>query len=140
MICENSSIRFPLRHEPTAMLAATIIVKPAFNMRGRRHHDRFDAHLRDTGQLLFRATRQPLLDSARVLLSRGCDPNARISMVWHHRPETVAMTAIISTAARFDVMGERFVRRKVAEPDILSTAEIVPRQNTSPPNNFADVS
>jgi hypothetical protein len=102
-----------------------IIVKPAFNHCGRRQHDRFDAHLRDTGELVCGATRQPLFDSARVLLSRGCDPNARISMVWHDKPETEAMTAIIGKAAQIDVMDNRFVRKKAAAPDVQSAAEFV---------------
>jgi hypothetical protein len=113
------------------MPALTIVVNPAFNDRGRRHHDRFDAHLREAGELICRATRQPLIDSARMLLSRGCDPNARISMVWHPRPETVAMTAVIGKAAQFDVMDNRFVRRKAAAPDVQSAAEVVPlREHT----------
>jgi hypothetical protein len=96
----------------------TIIVKPAFDHRGRRHHDRFDACLRDTGELICRATRQPLLDSSWVLLSRGYDPNARISMIWHDKPQTVAMMALIGKAAQFDVMSCRFVRRWSAKVDL----------------------
>ncbi|MCK1542042.1 hypothetical protein IVB12_08675 [Bradyrhizobium sp. 179] len=95
----------------------TIIVKPAFDRRGRRQHDRFDAYLRETGELICRATRQPLLDGSRVLLSRGYDPADRICMVWPHKPEVVAMTAVIGKAAQFDVMGEKFVRRKATKPD-----------------------
>jgi hypothetical protein len=94
----------------------TIVIKPALDVLGRRHHDRFEARIRDRGEAICPATRQPLLDSARVLLAGGCDPNARITMVWHHRPETVAMTAIVGTAPQFDVMACRFVRRKVAQP------------------------
>jgi hypothetical protein len=89
-----------------------IVVKPAFNDRGRRHHDRFDAYLDDTGELICRATRQPLLDTSRVLLARGCNPTDIIGMAWSHKPQTITMTAVIGTAAQFDVMGNRFVRRK----------------------------
>lgn len=91
-----------------------IIVGPAFDSRGRRQHDRFDAHLRNTGELICRATRQPLLDTSRMLLASGYSPTERISMVWSHRPGTAALTGVIGVAAQFDVMGERFVRRKAS--------------------------
>jgi hypothetical protein len=110
----------------------TIVVKPAFNDRGRRHHDRFDAHLRDTGELVCPATRQPLLDGSRVLLARGYNPTNVIGMVWAHALQTIAMTAVIGKGGQFDVMDNRFVRRKAAAAVLQSAAEVVP----SPEHTF----
>jgi hypothetical protein len=107
----------PLSMVRLAMPNITIVVKPAFDSRGRRQHDRFDGHLRDTGELICHATRQPLLDASRVLLSRGYDPSDHICMEWSHKPQIVAMIGILGEAAQFDVMGERFVRRKAPKPD-----------------------
>jgi hypothetical protein len=95
----------------------TIVIKPAFNDRGRRHHDRFDAHLRNTGELVCRATRQPVLDGSRVLLARGYNPTDVIGMAWSHAPQIITITAVIGTAAQFDVMGEKFVRRRIDQRD-----------------------
>lgn len=89
-----------------------IVIAPAFRD-GKRLHDRFDAHLRETGELICCATRQPLLDGARELLKVGHGPIDVICTVWSHSPEVVAMKATIGVAARFDVMGEKFVRRKI---------------------------
>jgi hypothetical protein len=63
-----------------------IVVTPASNSNGKRRHDRHDAHLRDTGELICSATRQPLLDASRVLLARGYDPKAVISKPINHSP------------------------------------------------------
>jgi hypothetical protein len=41
-----------------------IVVAPAFHRTGKRKHERFDAYLRDTGELICTATRQPLLDAS----------------------------------------------------------------------------
>jgi hypothetical protein len=55
-----------------------IVVTPAFIRTGKRKHEQFDAYLRDTGELICTATRQPLLDASRELLARGYDPQGGI--------------------------------------------------------------
>lgn len=101
-----------------------ILISLAFNDRSQRLHDRFDAHIRDTGELLCRATRQPLLDCSRALLARGCNETDIIGMVWAHAPQTIAMTAVIGQAARYDVLGGKFVKRKPSsKPSPMSEKE-----------------
>src|SRR6266550_4563748 len=100
-----------------------IVVKPACR-NGRRLHDRVDAYLCDTGELICKATRQPRLDSARALLDRGYLPTDIISKVWARAPHIVTMRAPIGVAAQYDVMGEKFVRRKTPtqrKADVSST-------------------
>ena len=93
------------------MTEITIIVSPAFDHRGKRRHDRFDARLQGGEEVICEATRQPLLDASRALLRRGADPTATICMVHASAPAVVTMRALIG------VMGEKFVRRKpAAEP------------------------
>ena len=99
---------------PGAITEITIVVSPAFDHRGKRRHDRFDARLQGGEQVICEATRQPLLDASRELLRRGADPTATICMVHASAPAVVTMRAPIGVAARFDVMGEKFVRRKPA--------------------------
>jgi hypothetical protein len=94
------------------MTELAIVVSPAFDRRGRRRHDRFDAVLKDSAERIIEATRQPLLDAARVMLDRGVDPSTVICMVHSHTPTVVAMRAPIGVAGQYDVMGEKFVRRK----------------------------
>jgi hypothetical protein len=94
-----------------------IVVTPALDQAGKRKHDRFDANLRDTGELICEATRQPLLDACRELLARGYDPKDVICKVRSDEPDVVTMRTTIGTGAQFDVMGEKFVRRKAAGPD-----------------------
>ncbi len=89
-----------------------ISVSLAFDRRGKRRHDRFDTRLKDSDELICGATRQPLLDAARVMLRRGVDPATVICMVHAHAPTVVTMRAIIGVAAQYDVMGEKFIRRK----------------------------
>jgi hypothetical protein len=96
------------------MIEIIIVVSPAFDHRGERRHDRFDARLQGGKEILCGATRQPLLDASRELLRRGADPTATICMVHASAPAVVTMRAPIGVAARFDVMGEKFVRRKPA--------------------------
>jgi hypothetical protein len=91
-----------------------IVVATAFDPRGKRQHDRFDAHLRDTGELICSTTRQPLLDASRELLRRGVDSMATIRKVHASEPAVVRMRAPVGVAAQYDVMGEKFVRRKPA--------------------------
>jgi hypothetical protein len=96
------------------MTEITIVVSPAFNNRGKRRHDRFDARLQSSDEVICEATRQPLLDASRELLRRGADPNATICKVHASAPAVVTMRARIGVAAQYDVMGEKFVRRKPA--------------------------
>jgi hypothetical protein len=99
---------------PGAITEITIVVSPAFDHRGKRRHDRFDARLQGGEEVICEATRQPLLDASRELLRRGADPTATICMVHASAPAVVTMRAPIGVAAQFDVMGEKFVRRKPA--------------------------
>jgi hypothetical protein len=99
-----------------------IVTTPAFGRTGKRKHERFDTYLRDTGELICIATRQPLLDASRVLLARGYDPKDVICKVTSEAPQIVTMRAIIGIAAQYDVMGEKFVRRKAAGPDASAVA------------------
>jgi hypothetical protein len=99
------------------MTEITIVVSPAFDRRGKRRHDRFDARLQGGDEIICESTRQPLLDASRELLRRGADPNATICKVHASAPAVVTMRARIGVAAQYDVMGEKFVRRKpAAEP------------------------
>jgi hypothetical protein len=89
-----------------------IAVSPSFDRLGKRRHERFDARLKDSDELICEATRQPLLDAARVMLGRSVDPSTVICMVHAHAPAVVTVRATIGVAAQFDVMGEKFIRRK----------------------------
>jgi len=89
-----------------------IVVSPALDETGKRHHDRFDAYLQSDLTLVARKSRQPLLDSSRELLRLGYDPTVTVGMVWSHSPTKVTLKAPIGVAAQYDTMGERFVRRK----------------------------
>jgi hypothetical protein len=53
-----------------------------------------------------------MIDASRVLLRRGVDPTTTICKVRVDAPTIVTMSAQISVAAQYDVMGEKFVRRK----------------------------
>jgi hypothetical protein len=116
------------------MTEITIVVSPAFDNRGKRRHDRFDVRLQGSDEVICEATRQPLLDASRELLRRGADPNATICKVRASEPAVVTMRARIGVAAQYDVMGEKFVRRKpaagpMAGPaigDVLSAALVGP--------------
>jgi hypothetical protein len=107
------------------MTEIAIVVSPSLDQRGKRRHDRFDARLQNSSELICEAARQPLLDASRVLLSRGYDPSTVISMSHASNPTVVPMRARIGVAAQFDVMGERFVRRKPApsHPAVFSRRE-----------------
>jgi hypothetical protein len=121
--------------------AATIfiILSPACDRRGKRRHGRFDARLQGNDGVICAATQQPILDVSRVLLLRGVDPTTVISKVSVDAPAVVRMKAPIGVAAQYDVMGERFVRRKQAAAPMpgseienpVSTAPIGLR-NTTP--------
>jgi hypothetical protein len=89
-----------------------IILLPSFDRRGKRRHGQFDVRLKDSGEMLLVATRQPLLDASRTLIRRGLDPSNVICKVRSDAPTVVTMRAPIGVAAQYDVMGDRFVRRK----------------------------
>lgn len=94
------------------MTEVVIIVSPAFDRRGKRRHDRFDARVEDTDEVICLGTRQPVLDGSRVLLDKGHSPSTVIRMAYAHAPAVITGWAIIGEAAQYDVMGEKFVRRK----------------------------
>jgi hypothetical protein len=106
------------------MTEITILVSQAFDRRGKRRHDRFDARLKDGGDVVCEATRQPLLDVSRVLLGRGFDPSTVICMVHAHAPAVVAMRAQIGVAARYTVMAEKFVVRRKPKAGPVSGSRI----------------
>ena len=103
------------------MTEITVVVSPAFDHRGKRRHDRFDARLQGGEAVICEASRQPLLDASRELLRRGADPTATICMVHASAPAVVTMRAPIGVAAQYDVMGEKFVRRKPAAGSIAGS-------------------
>jgi len=72
-----------------------IVIHPAKSQPGR-----FVACLGE--RVLHTATRQPLLDCARILLGEGADPTARIEMR-HAGAEYVALSSTIGAAARLTV-------------------------------------
>lgn len=96
------------------MAEALIVISPSFDRNGNRRHDRFDARLKDDAEVICEGTRQPLLDSSRVLLARGFDPSTVLCMVHSHSPTVITLRAAIGVAAQYDVMGSAFVRRKPA--------------------------
>lgn len=103
-----------------------IIVIPA----GR--HGRFTAFHGANGARIC-CSRQPLLDSARILLSRGHPPTDTIAMR-HHGSAHDAMTATLGDAAKWTVQedrkfGPRFVRWKAFS---RSTVSAPVRLNASP--------
>jgi hypothetical protein len=105
-----------------------IVVTPAFDRTGKHKHERFDAYLRDTGELICTETRQPLLDASRELLARGYDPKDVVSKG--------SMRAPIGVAAQYNVMGERFVRRKpinhspaITNVGVIATGNVVANDN-----------
>src|SRR5690349_21001152 len=94
------------------MTQLAIVVSPAFDRRGKRRNGRFDVRLQGNDEVICEATQQPLLDASRVLLQRGADPSGTICKVRVDSPTIVTMRAPISVAAQYDVMGEKFVKRK----------------------------
>ena len=73
-------------------------VKPP--MASKSRPGRFIACLGE--RVLHSATRQPLLDCARILLGEGADPTARIEMR-HAGAEYVALSSTIGAAAKLTV-------------------------------------
>jgi hypothetical protein len=94
------------------MTELIIIVAPAFDRCGRRRHGRFDVRLQGVDEIICEATQQPMLDASRALVRRGADPSTTICKVRADAPTVVTMRAPIGVAAQYDVMGEKFVRRK----------------------------
>jgi hypothetical protein len=84
-----------------------IIVSPIKTSPGR-----FQAALSTTGELLVASSRQPFVDSARVLVEKGCDPTVMLVMM-HAGSTVVALRARLGKAARLSVEegvnGPRFV-------------------------------
>jgi hypothetical protein len=111
-----------------------IIVSPAFDRCGKRRHGRFDVRLQGVDEIICEATQQPMLDASRALMRRGVDPSTTICKVRADSPTVVTMRAPIGVAAQYDVMGEKFVRRKrIVEPmpaspidNTLSSGPVVP--------------
>jgi hypothetical protein len=62
------------------MTKLTIVVLPAFDYRGKRRHDRFDARLQSGDEVICQAA-QRLLDGSFKLRRRGADPTASICVV-----------------------------------------------------------
>jgi hypothetical protein len=95
------------------MTKINIVVSPSFDRRGKLlRHGRFDVRLQGGDEVICKATRQPLLDASRVLLRRGVDPSTTICKVCVDAPTIVTMRATIGIAAQYDIMAEKFVRRK----------------------------
>jgi hypothetical protein len=97
----------------------TIVVSPALDCGGRRRAELFEARLLGSSMILC-VSRQPLLDVARTLLGRGMPSQTVLSLVHDSNQLEVALRAPIGIAAKYDVMGSRFVRRNCpARPDAL---------------------
>src|SRR3954453_21259656 len=127
------------------MTDIVIVASPSFDRRGKRRHGRFDVRVQGSDEIICRATQQPLLDATRVLLRKGIDPTTILCKVRSDDPTVVSMRAPIGIAAQYDVMGEKFVRRKpdvgpMPRPGIendLSAEVRVPRRteaNAGPPH------
>ncbi len=91
--------------------AFTILIKPAFDRRGKRLRNYYEVRLLGDREIICVST-QPLLDASRVLIKFGADPSAKISMAYERTPERIALRGVVGIAAQYDVMGSRFVRRK----------------------------
>lgn len=89
-----------------------ITVRPAFDQRGRRRHEQFEARQWPDGRIIC-VSRQPFLDAARALLKAGEAPSTVLIMVHEVSPSIIALKSSIGVAAALDVMGSRFVRRKI---------------------------
>jgi hypothetical protein len=109
-----------------------IVVTPRQPDPNKRWVGLFEARV---GERLLCTSRQPFLDSARVLVAEGLDPDSTITMR-HAGSATVALTARLGVAARLQVNedgprfgawrpwdGERF--RKVP-PNIDETSRVGP--------------
>ena len=112
------------------MTEITIVVLPALDRRGKRRHGRFDVHLHGNDEVICEATQQPLLDASRVLLRRGVDPTTTVCKVRADKPTIVTMRAAIGVAAQYDVMGEKFVRRKPAAGPMAALRPSSPAEGT----------
>lgn len=121
------------------MTEIVTVTTSSFDRRGKRRHGRFDVRLQGGDEVICEATQQPMLDASRVLLRRGVDPITTICKVRVDAPTIVTMRAQISVAAQYDVMGEKFVRRKQAagpmpssRTETIQSAAPVGTCNTTP--------
>lgn len=87
-----------------------IVVAPAPDRQGRTRYGAFEARIEGSSELLAVSTK-PFIDSARRLIAIGTDPATTLELVHAAAPTTVALRAGIGVAARYDVMGGKFVRR-----------------------------
>jgi hypothetical protein len=123
---------FLLYLEERSAKELTIVVIPAFDRKGKRRHELFEVRLQGHEELIC-VSAQPLLDCSRILLQAGFDAAAMLNKVHARSPNVVSMRARIGTAAQYDVMGERFVRRRSPDPMSGSTSaeEQLDRSNTA---------
>jgi hypothetical protein len=70
--CRLAKDLFGLEEMPDIFIVAT----PAIDSMGKRKHDRFDAYLRNTGERICSATRQPLPSRHRMTRLKP-DPEAQ---------------------------------------------------------------
>jgi hypothetical protein len=115
------------------MTEIVIVTTPSFDGQGKRRHGRFDVRLQGGDEVICEATQQPLLDASRVLLQRGADPTATICRVRADASTIVTMRAPIGVAAEYDVMGEKFVRRKKPATGPMPGSEIENPVSAGPP-------
>jgi hypothetical protein len=115
------------------MTELIIIVSPAFRRCGKRRHGHFDIRLQGATEVICEDTQQPLLDAASIILQRGVDPSTVICKMRSDAPTAITMRAPIGVAAQFDVMGEKFVRRKPGagpmSPPLASSAAPSPTRS-----------
>lgn len=109
-----------------------ITVTPAVNRPGR-----FEARLDDE---LLCTSRQPLLDSARILAGRGVDPSTTLAMR-HAGDDFDSLTATIGVAARLTVEDGRWkaFSRAVAEPPMRFPPDAATSTPDAPENAPATV-
>jgi hypothetical protein len=86
-----------------------IVLRPAVDRRGRRKPGCCFVYY--DGAHICTST-QPLLDASRILIARGLDPATPIEMTRDIQPTLVLLSSTIGRAAQYDVMGDKFVRRK----------------------------
>jgi hypothetical protein len=107
-----------------------IIVSPIKTSAGRFH-----ASLGTTGELLVVSSRQPFVDSARVLIEKGYDPIVMLEMM-HADSNVVALRARLGKAARVPVEegvnGPRFVPFRKGSKSCVDAPPVA--SGTSPPS------
>jgi len=82
-------------------------------VRERNNQGKYDAFLAspDGKRLCF--SRQPLLDSARILSARGIDPNERLEM-WREGTANWALAGTVRGLAKFTVQERNHVQARLA--------------------------